>query len=178
MALKPKQAQTFSEIKPKSVTAASFGVSAKVSDLAPAAPEAGETSKRSAEQVRAVFNNEPFRKQKADAVHESDSAVAEFSAAPMPAPILSFDGLSNGDNAAAYAMRVVPPDTNGDVGLNHYVQAVNILTRVFDKSGNALTPPFKLSSIFSVLGTPCSTRNDGDPVVLYDPLADRWMLRQ
>ena len=50
--------------------------------------------------------------------------------------------------------------------------------RIFDKQGNALTPPFKLSSIFAPLGTTCATRNDGDPIVLYDALADRWLLSQ
>ncbi|MCA1639579.1 MAG: carboxypeptidase regulatory-like domain-containing protein, partial [Acidobacteria bacterium] len=174
-----KQTETLSEIKPHSAQAVAFGVSKKVSDFAPASPETGKTSKKSAEeQAHAVPNKEPFRKQKENAFHDSDSAIANFSAVSMPAPLLSFDGLSNSDNAAAYGSRVVPPDPNGDVGLNHYVQAVNILTRVFDKSGNALTPPFKLSSIFSVLGTPCSQRNDGDPIVLYDALADRWMLSQ
>ncbi|MDQ3714370.1 MAG: FG-GAP-like repeat-containing protein [Acidobacteriota bacterium] len=176
-----KQTQRISEIKPQSVKAVAFGLSEKVSSFAPASPEKGSTSKkmgRAEEQARAVPNKEPFRKQVAGATHDSDSARANFSDAPMPTPSLSFDGLSNNDNAAAYGFRAVPPDTNGDVGPNHYVQSVNILTRVFDKSGNALTPPFKLSSIFSVLGTTCSQRNDGDPIVLYDALADRWMLSQ
>jgi hypothetical protein len=35
-----------------------------------------------------------------------------------------------------------------------------------------------LSSIFSTLGTACSQRNDGDPIALYDALADRWILSQ
>ena len=84
----------------------------------------------------------------------------------MPTPILSFDGVSSTDNANAFGFRVIPPDPNGDVGPNHYVQSVNSLTRVFDKSGNPMTPPFKLSSIFAPLGTPCSARDDGDPIVL------------
>ncbi|MBA4182632.1 MAG: hypothetical protein H0X49_01285, partial [Acidobacteria bacterium] len=165
-----QQSQTISEIKPQSVKAVAFGVSEKVSSFAPASPDEGSTSKkmgRAEAQARAVPNRKPFRKQVEGAIHDSDSAQAKFSDAPMPATSLSFDGLSNNDNAAAYGFRAVPPDTNGDVGPNHYVQSVNILTRVFDKSGNALTPPFKLSSIFSVLGTTCSQRNDGDPIVLY-----------
>jgi len=174
-----RQKQVISEIKPQSAQAVSFGISKKVTDFAPASPDHGKTGKKHAgEQARAVRHNEPFRKQKSDAVHDVVSAVANFSDVAMPAPSLSVDGLTSNDNAAAYGFRVVPPDTNGDVGPNHYVQAVNILTRVFDKSGNPLTPPFKLSSIFSVLETPCSTRNDGDPVVLYDALADRWILSQ
>ncbi|MDQ3711458.1 MAG: hypothetical protein M3388_04490, partial [Acidobacteriota bacterium] len=140
-----EKSQRISEIKPQSVKAVAFGISEKVSSFAPASPEIGSTSKkmgRAEEQARAIPNKEPFRKQVEGAVHDSDSAQADFSDALMPAPSLSFDGLSNNDNAAAYGFRAVPPDTNGDVGPNHYVQSVNILTRVFDKSGNALTPPF------------------------------------
>ena len=153
------QPENFSEIKAQNVRAVAFGVSGRVSDFAPASPDNGQSGKKSAdEQTRAVPNKEPFRKQIPNVVHDSDAAAANFSDAPMPAPSLTFDGVSSSDNAAAYGFRVVPPDPNGDVGPNHYVQSVNILTRVFDKNGTALTPPFKLSSIFSTLGTPCSQR--------------------
>ena len=151
----------------------------KVSSLAPAAPSDGVSGKKSAdEKARAVPNNLPFRKQIPNAPHDTDGNLANITGAQMPAPLLSFEGLSSNDNAAAFGFRIIPPDTFGDAGLNHYVQAVNALVRVFDKQGNALTPPFKLSSVFAPLGTLCSTRNDGDPIVLYDALADRWLLSQ
>ena len=67
---------------------------------------------------------------------------------------------------------------SGDVGPNHYVQAANALLRVFDKNGVPLTPPFRISTVFQSLGTVCSMRNDGLPIVLYDPLADRWLVSQ
>ncbi|MCI0602352.1 hypothetical protein L0156_05010 [bacterium] len=106
--------------------------------------------------------------------------AAQKWAAPMamPSPSISFDGINNLDNANAFGFRVLPPDTNGDVGPNHYVQMVNLLVRVFDKTGAPLTAPFKLSSLFAPLGGICSTNDNGDPVVLYDPLADRWLLSQ
>ena len=173
--------QNLSEIKAQSFKAVAFGVSEKVSSFAPASPADNSTSGkmgRAEEQTRPVPNKQPYRKLKADAAPDADASLAKISRTAMPAPTLSFDGLSNADNAAAYGFRVVPPDANGDVGPNHYVQSVNVLTRVFDKNGAALTPPFKLSSIFSVLGTACSVRNDGDPIVLYDALADRWLISQ
>jgi hypothetical protein len=177
--LNSSKTQTFSELRPQNVRAAASGVSEKVSNFAPAEPVAGDTNKKSAdEKARAVPNNLPFRKQVPGAIHDADAALAKVFGGQMPAPSLSFDGLNSTDNAAAYGFRMIPPDTNGDVGLNHYVQAVNALVRVFDKQGNAMTPPFKLSSIFAPLGTACSTRNDGDPIVLYDALADRWILSQ
>ncbi len=118
-------AKTFSEIKPQVMPAVAFGVSEKVSSFALASPEIGITNKQSAEEkARAVPNREPFRKQVADASHDTDAAIANFSAVPMPAPALSFDGLSSNDTTAAFGFRVVPPDPNGDVGPNHYVQSV------------------------------------------------------
>ena len=96
----------------------------------------------------------------------------------MPQPLLTFDGLSNFDNIPVYNAVILPPDMIGDVGPNHYVQAVNSLVRVFDKSGNPLTPPFRMSQLFASLGTTCSTFDSGEPIVLYDTLADRWLLSQ
>ena len=174
-----EKANISAEIKPQFRQAAAFAVSGKVSDIAPASPETGSTNKKSAdEKARAVPNKQPFRKQFEDKTHDADSTIAEFSAVSMPPISLSFDGISSNDSAAAYGFRITPPDPNGDVGINHYVQSVNALTRVFDKNGEPLTPPFKLSSVFSALGTTCSTRNDGDPIVLYDALTDRWFLSQ
>lgn len=96
----------------------------------------------------------------------------------IPAPSLTFEGLSNAENFTIHGWRVAPPDATGDVGPNHYVQVVNSLYRVFSKSGAALTPARKLSSIFTPLGGPCLGRDDGHPTVLYDGLADRWLISQ
>lgn len=96
----------------------------------------------------------------------------------MPSPLLSFNGLQNLDNGAIYGLLFLPADMNGDVGSAHYVQVANSLLRVFDKAGNALSPPFRISTIFGPLGTACSARNDGLPNVLYDALADRWLITQ
>jgi hypothetical protein len=102
-----------------------------------------------------------------------------LAAADMPAPLSGFDGLSNADNSAVFGFTVLPPDTNGDVGPAHYVQVVNILIKVFDKAtGAALLGPVKMSSLFTSLGGVCATTDDGDPIVLYDPLADRWLVSQ
>lgn len=97
---------------------------------------------------------------------------------PMPAPTLSFDGLSNFDNLNAYGLFFLPPDMNGDVGPRNYVQTVNALVRIYDKTGVPQTPPFKLSNLFAPLNTPCSLRNDGLAIVQYDQLADRWLISQ
>ncbi len=97
----------------------------------------------------------------------------------MPAST-SFEGISNLDSALINGGSLFsPPDTNGDVGPNHYVQSVNIVTRVFSKSGAPLTSPFKMSQLFASLGQSfCATQDNGDPIVLYDQMADRWMISQ
>src|SRR5437870_5898490 len=108
-----------------------------------------------------------------------DTAVQREAPTPnMPAPLFSFDGNSSADNNSAFGFRVYPPDTNGEVGRNHYVQTTNLLVRVWDKAGTPLTAPFKMSSLFSPLGGICSSGDAGDPIALYDQLADRWLLSQ
>jgi hypothetical protein len=58
------------------------------------------------------------------------------------------------------------------------VQWVNLSYAVYSKSGALLVGPLKGNQLFTGFGGPCSTRNDGDPIALYDELADRWMLSQ
>ena len=88
----------------------------------------------------------------------------------MPGPLLTFEGHNNTCSCA-------PPDSDGDVGPNHYVEAVNESIKIFDKNGNTLSGPTSYNSFFSGLtGTPCANANDGDPFVLYDPVADRWLI--
>jgi len=98
----------------------------------------------------------------------------------MPTPSLTFDGNAQADNSAAGAPNVAPPDTIGDVGPNHYVQAVNLVFSIYNKTTGARTVgPLKVSTLFSGLpaGSPCR-RDDGDPTVAYDQLADRWVITQ
>jgi hypothetical protein len=98
-------------------------------------------------------------------------------AAPkMPAPILTFDGM----NSSQSGCLCLPPDPNGDVGPNHYVQSVNSSIKIFDKAGNPLNGVngTTFNSFFAALGptNPCGlSQNKGDPFVLYDHLANRWV---
>jgi len=91
----------------------------------------------------------------------------------IPPPLLTFEGVAEAQSGCGCE----PPDTDGDVGPNHYVEAVNSSFKVFDKNGNTLAGPTTYNSLFAPLvGTPCSGFNDGDPYVLYDPVADRWLV--
>ncbi len=89
----------------------------------------------------------------------------------MPAPIANFEGVNNING-------VYPPDTQGDVGPNHYVQWVNLSFAIYNKTGTLLYGPANGSTLWSGFGGPCETTNDGDPITLYDPLADRWLMSQ
>jgi hypothetical protein len=72
-----------------------------------------------------------------------------------------------------------PPDTNGAAGLTQYVQWVNTTIGVFNKATGAIIgSPVAGNSLFANLGGNCATNNDGDPVVNYDRLANRWVLSQ
>ncbi|MBI2834916.1 MAG: carboxypeptidase regulatory-like domain-containing protein, partial [Acidobacteria bacterium] len=100
------------------------------------------------------------------------------SAQAMPAPMLSFEGISSQDNIRIFPNGIVPPDTNGDIGPNHYVQAVNVQFQVFDRHGTPVTSARRISTLFTGIGGPCATFDHGDPIVLYDPMADRWLISQ
>lgn len=106
-----------------------------------------------------------------------DPIVQNYSSSALiPAPAISFEGLGNVNG-------VLPPDTNADVGPNHYVQSVNLSFAIFSK-GTETTPPGLVygpaatSTVWTGFGGPCATRNDGDAIVMYDHLADRWVMSQ
>ncbi|MBA2436578.1 MAG: hypothetical protein H0V54_16110 [Chthoniobacterales bacterium] len=91
--------------------------------------------------------------------------------AEIPAPIITF-------NAQGNPAGVVPPDPNGTVGPNHVVTMVNLTFQIFDKNGNSLLGPTNNNTLWSGFGGDCQTDNSGDPVVLYDKAADRWLFSQ
>ena len=71
----------------------------------------------------------------------------------------------------------VPPDTNLAVGETQVVEFVNSQFAVFDKAGNVLQPATNLFQVFaSMEGDDCSWRTGGDPVVVYDRIAGRWVM--
>jgi len=71
-----------------------------------------------------------------------------------------------------------PPDPNGDVGPNNYVQTVNTSIGIWDKATGARAAAMTFDTLFSqaATGTPCDNSNQGDPVALYDPFGDRWIV--
>jgi hypothetical protein len=98
---------------------------------------------------------------------------------PLSAELLQiFEGAENDDNAFQLGILLAPPDTDGDVGPNHYVQITNLLTTIYDKSGNVILGPFPNNIFWTGTGGLCQTTNQGDPIVLYDEETDRWLVSQ
>jgi hypothetical protein len=79
----------------------------------------------------------------------------------------NFDGL-NGNEGGGFT----PPDPSGAAGPNHYINAVNVALKIFDKQGNVLAGPTALGTFLG------SASNSGDPIIMYDHLADRYFVSE
>jgi hypothetical protein len=87
------------------------------------------------------------------------------------APIQNFDGMPN-------ILGYYPPDTQGDIGLDKYIQVVNVNFAIYSKAGAVLLGPANLNTIWTGIPAPWNGTNNGDPIVLYDQAANRWMISQ
>ncbi|MEO8438429.1 MAG: hypothetical protein ABI562_08200, partial [Chloroflexota bacterium] len=104
-----------------------------------------------------------------------DAAVQQTSGAPLSASSgLGFAGIGNGDYG--FSPRYAPPDTVGAIGATQYVQWVNVDLAVFDKATGAIAAGFPKpgNAVWAGFGGGCEANNDGDPIVEYDKIANRW----
>ncbi len=99
--------------------------------------------------------------------------LAGFSSILFPVePIINIEGIDVNE-----AQQIGVPDTNGDVSPEHYIQVTNgggTVFKIFDKEGNLLFGPASFNTFwedFNLSGL-------GDPVVLYDQGADRWLFSE
>lgn len=179
----PALVQSASSFVPVSARAVGFAETQPVRDMPLEAPAKLEPDPNSMlksnpnKQIR--FEVENPNGLAGDTVMQTSAPVTPS----IPAPSGSFEALNSEDNLPILGGRVLPPDTDGDVGPNHFVQMVNSAWRVYNKAGvpdPAFPTPRSLASIWSALGpgNPCSLSNAGDPIVLYDSYADRWLLSQ
>ncbi len=107
--------------------------------------------------------------------------VAQQLIAPLSgvSTVLNFDGQSANDNRNVLGFAFVPPDTNGAVGATQFVQIVNVTFAVYDKrTGTLVLGPAAINTIWKGFGGPCEAGNGGDPIVLHDQLAGRWLISQ
>jgi len=111
--------------------------------------------------------------------HTTDGALQRTLPAPsIPGTLANFEGLSNQDNFNTFGFRVNPPDPNGEVGPNNYVEMINLVFGVYNKAGTLLLGPVDTGTLWSGFSIPDCTDPSGDPVVLYDQFSDRWILTQ
>jgi hypothetical protein len=91
-----------------------------------------------------------------------------------PEPLLLLPGLD-----ALEAGRLVPADPVLDVGPAHLLLWVNAAFAIHDRhSGQRLAGPVAGNAIWAGFGGPCEYANEGDPLVVYDDFAGRWVLSQ
>src|SRR5678816_2689713 len=115
---------------------------------------------------------------------QSDGAVQSGTARARlaPAPLAGVDGLGAGFTGpdGSFTVHWAPPDTVGAVGKTQYVQIVNDGLAVFDKTEdqNVVYGPVPTNTPWVGFGGACEDDNDGDAVVVYDRLADRWIISQ
>jgi len=84
-------------------------------------------------------------------------------------PIVNFEGLNSNQGDG------IPPDVNGDIGKDFFVQAVNSTKfRVYNKMGQPVSSVITANTIWSQVGQTSA----GDPIILYDQVADRWFLTE
>src|SRR5438046_9768496 len=124
-------------------------------------------------ELNTVFNRKanPHAPAQSDGALQSSFGSVSLFKLNIPSPILVFEGV--------VATNSAPPDTEGAVDPNDYVQIVNGGgVRIFDKNGVPRGPAFQLSTLFSAFGPPVSTNNNGDGLALYDRMANRWILSQ
>src|SRR5512142_2186759 len=91
----------------------------------------------------------------------------------MPGLFRSFDGLGY----VTWGARL-QPDATGDAGPNHYIQTLNTSLAVFDKNGNRLAAATFNNWWNQPAQTgPCyNNSHHGNPIVVYDAAADRWLI--
>jgi hypothetical protein len=96
--------------------------------------------------------------------------------APMPSPILTFAGISFNDACTGGPCGGGwPPDPNASRP-NHYIEAVNTSYAVYSKSGTRLAAFTEDQLWIGAPASPCTSAPEGDPVVIYDWLVDRFVL--
>ena len=125
-----------------------------------------------------ILPTAPINNENATESPVPDVALQQTSLPPVAANLgLNFDGLGQGQYG--FNVELSPPDTNGAVGATQYVQWVNAEFAVFDKSSGALIAgPTEGNALWASFGGGCEANNDGDPIVQYDKMANRWIFSQ
>ncbi len=135
-----------------------------------------QTPSASQQQIEPLPTRAPF-----------SSKISDSVAQPLIAGLqgvttgLNFEGQGAQDTRNVFGFAFVPPDTNGAPGETQFVQIVNVTIAVYDKrTGAQVMGPAAIHTLWTGFGGPCEFQSPdgGDPVVLYDHLANRWLISQ
>lgn len=157
-------------LRPEISQTAAFDLSPAVRDLPSVPANASPTDESEASSDREGGANE--------GKFEGDADRQESKKGDVLKPLQTFEGLSSNDNFILSRRTPTPPDPDGAVGRNHYVEMVNITFAVFDKEGSRLAGPILLGKLWEGFAVANCSDNAGDSVVLYDRRADRWIMTQ
>lgn len=93
--------------------------------------------------------------------------------------IMTIPSISIGGSALDCSDESAPPDSNLAVGPTQIIQWVNRCYAVFSKStGAVIAGPYAGNHFWSGFGGACQNVNSGDPIILYDKMANRWVAAQ
>ena len=170
-------------LAPVAIQAINFAISDPVRDLPDAKPATSESEVGLAGAEIREMNSQEIKTPPAAAadlpsVDATLPGPVIVPSAPVLPPGVTFDGIADADNGAAFGGLFNPSDENIGVGPNDIVQATNLLFRIYSKTGAPKTAPKLISALFKKLGGVCATTDRGDPIVLHDRQADRWILSQ
>lgn len=124
---------------------------------------------------------------KVDGALQTNTGNKKYVEDPMPGLDTGLNGANQGTNRVVQGYSVLPPDTQGDVSATHYIQVVNNVFTIWDLTQEhpythlplvVFGPAAMSRTLFAGFGGACETWDDGDPVVVYDHLADRWVITQ
>jgi hypothetical protein len=102
--------------------------------------------------------------------------IAQGNRAPATL-VTSFDGLGVGFQGPHGRWEVRNPSDNSlAVGRDYVFQIVNTRMAIFRKNGEIVYGPVPTNTVFKGFGGACEAHNNGDAVVRYDQLADRWLI--
>lgn len=137
--------------------------------------------------LRDMARNEPPIPMKPGPMHEPGSR-------PLPAgprgedtvvqnevlPLVQATTLVSREGIPAdHAGGLYPPDTNGAAGSTQFFEIVNLAFVIYDKTtGQKLLGPKAIHTIWQGFAGPCGKSDGGDPVVLWDKMAQRWLVSQ
>ena len=162
-------AQQKKVVKPTLTILSKVKTTKEVSEMNPVTPEEWQQMVQQRKNRQSGEKEERKIKRTVSQKHDPDPVIQNFMSPGRGsnAPLLTFEGAQSAG---------FPSDANGSVNADYYVQAVNATFSIYDKSGTLKAGPIALNTLFT--GLPGSTYNDGDPIVLYDDQAGRWLITE